>query len=160
MTTRHLALALTILAGLAIGPALSESPGPIGHSHDTGVKHTVVLDGDDVRPASLEMKHDDTVSFVNQSTDPVKLTFVEPKDLEAKIRCGLVRGKDKIADAPAWALFTWQDGKLVANVPPGQFASLCSLAAGSYAFTAEKIGQSAPASGSAVLPKKGQITVS
>jgi hypothetical protein len=158
MTTRRLALALTLLTALGSSPARPEHEGPGAHAK--GATHTIVLDGDDVRPTAVEMQHGDSLSFVNYATDPVRITFIEPKDLEAKIRCGLVSGKEKVADAPAWALFAWRDGKLVANVPPGHFASVCSLAPGTYAFTAERVGQSAPAGGRALLPIKGQIKVS
>ena len=44
------------------------------------------------------------------------------------------------------------------DVPPGQFASVCSLAAGHYAFTANGIGND-PGTQSGVLPSKGQIDV-
>jgi hypothetical protein len=158
MTTPRFGLALAIAIALGTAPAFSEHEGPGAHAK--GAIHTIVLDGDDIRPSSIKIDHGDSVSFLNYAAGTVEVAFFEPKDLETKIRCGLVGGKEKTADAPPWAMFNWQGGKLVASVPPGQFASVCSLAPGNYSFTARKIGQSAPADGRALLPAKGQITVS
>ena len=121
-----------------------------------GTTQTITLDGNDIRPTATTMAHSDIVSFVNYSMCPVQITFIEPSDLEKKIRCGLMHGKEKGAPAPPWAPFTWKDGKLVGNVPPGQFASVCSFEPGNYAFTAEILGQGRVRSGS-VLAKKGTI---
>jgi hypothetical protein len=57
-------------------------------------------------------------------------------------------------------VFTWSNGKLAANVPPGQFASVCSFAPGHYAYTAQKVGHSGGAGNpTGVLPAKGNIEV-
>ena len=108
------------------------------------------------------MAHGDVLAFENHSTHPIHIVFIEPTDLIDKIRCGAIRNaNDKSAPTAPWALFTWNGGKLAADVPPGQFASLCSLAAGHYAFTADEIGHD-PGVGTdraGVLPAKGQIDV-
>jgi hypothetical protein len=135
MTTSPIRLLLAASLALAVVPAYAEHEGPDAHAH--GATQTVVIDGKDIRPSTTTMSHVDVVSFLNYSTHPVRVTFSEP-GVEKRIRCGLVHGKGK-PSAP-WALFTWQDGKLVGNVPPGQFASVCSFDPGSYAFTAEVIG--------------------
>src|SRR6185436_11670710 len=155
MTTRCIHFSLAVLLTLASGPVFAEHEGPDAHAHHK--TQTITLDTKDVRPANTTMDHDDVLSFVNYSTHPMRVTFTEPKDVETKIRCGLVRdAKAKGAPAAPWALFVWNDGKLVANVPPGQFASVCALAPGQYAFTSETVGQQRP---SGVLPAKGQIEV-
>jgi len=155
MTTRYTHFSLAVLLTLTSGPVFAEHEGPDAHAHHK--TQTITLDTRDVRPASTTMEHGDVLSFVNYSTNPMRVTFTEPKDLEAKIRCGLVRdAKAKGTPAAPWALFVWNDGKLVANVPPGQFASVCALAPGQYAVTSETVGQQ-PQSG--VLPAKGQIEV-
>ena len=155
MTTRYTHFSLAVLLTLTSGPVFAEHEGPDAHAHHK--TQTITLDTRDVRPASTTMEHGDVLSFVNYSTNPMRVTFTEPKDLEAKIRCGLVRdAKAKGTPAAPWALFVWNDGKLVANVPPGQFASVCALAPGQYAFTSETVGQQRP---SGVLPAKGQIEV-
>ena len=155
MTTRCIPFSLAVLLMLASGSVLAEHESPDAHGHHK--TQTITLDTQDVRPASTTMDRGDVLSFVNYSTSPMRVTFTEPKDLEAKIRCGLVRdAKAKGTPAAPWALFVWTDGKLVANVPPGQFASVCALEPGQYAFTSETVGQQ-PQSG--VLPAKGQIEV-
>jgi hypothetical protein len=157
MTIRTVRTSLVLVLVLSVTPALAEHEGPGAHAEHATV--TVTLDGNDVRPSATRMGHDDVISFVNYSTQPVQVTFTEPADLEKKIRCGLVHGKETKASAP-WAVFTWKDGKLTGDVPPGKFASVCSLEPGAYAFTAVKIGRDprGPAGGS-VVPTKGTIDV-
>ena len=135
MTTSPMRLILAGLLTLVIVPAYADHEGPDGHAH--AATQTIVLDGKDVRPASMTMSHDDVASFLNYSTQPIRITFTDP-GLEKRVRCGLVHGKGKTPPAP-WAVFTWDDGKLVGNVPPGQFASVCSFEPGTYAFTAKVI---------------------
>ena len=155
MTTRCIRFSLAMCLTLASGPVFAEHESPDAHArHET---QTITLDTQDVRPASTTMDHGDVLSFVNYSAHPMRVTFTDPSDLATKIRCGLVRdAKAKGAPSAPWALFTWNDGKLVANVPPGQFASVCALAPGQYAFTSETVGHKPP---SGVLPAKGQIEV-
>jgi hypothetical protein len=147
---------LALLLALTSAPALAEHEGPKAHDH--GPKKTIVLDNEDIRPSALEMAHGDVLTFENHSTHPMHVEFTDPKDLIDKIRCGAIRdAKDKSAPSAPWALFTWNHGKLSADVPPGQFASVCSLAAGHYTFTADDIGNDAQRQGT--LPSKGQINV-
>ena len=119
------------------------------------------VDGGGTKTAfALVDAHGDVLAFENRSTHAMHVEFTEPKDLIDKIRCGAVRdAKDKGTPTAPWALFTWDGGKLSANVPPGQFASVCSLAAGHYAFTANGIGNDPGGKQSGVLPAKGQIDV-
>jgi len=157
MTIRSTCFTLAFLLALGVVPAGAE--GEDDHSkHDTA---TVTLDGNDVRPSTLTMKQSDVLAFVNYSTHPVTVTFTDPADIAQKIRCGLVKGQEHKGAATApWALFSWQNGKLTGTLPPGRFASVCSLDPGSYAFTATIIGQSARSSDrSGVLPVKGQVEV-
>jgi hypothetical protein len=156
MTTRSIRFFVPLLLAVSSGPIFGEQEAPEAHAH--GATRTVVLEGSDVRPASLAMKSGDVISFINYSTSPIRLAFTEPKAMADKIRCGLVRdAKTKGAPSAPWALFTWTDGTLTANVPPGQFASVCSFAPGHYAYTAQKVGGAGDASG--VLAAKGQIDV-
>jgi hypothetical protein len=156
MTTSSVRLALALLVAVGVGSAVAEHEELDAHAKAT--TRTVTLDGTDIRPSTTTMDHADVVSFVNYSTHPVRVTFTEPSDLEKKIRCGLVHGKAKGAPSAPWAIFTWEGGRLVGNVPPGQFASVCSLDPGTYAFTTEIIGQRTRDAGGE-LPAKGQIEV-
>jgi plastocyanin len=155
MTTASVRLALALFVTVGVGSAVAEHEARDAHAKAT--TRTVTLDGTDIRPSTTTMDHGDVVSFVNYSTRPIRVTFTEPSDLEKKIRCGLVYGKKKAAPSAPWAIFAWQGGKLVGNVPPGQFASVCSLDPGTYAFTAELAGQRTRDPGA--LPSKGQIEV-
>ena len=106
------------------------------------------------------MDHSDVLMFVNYSTHPVRVTFTEPADLKNRIRCSAVRGAEKDALSAPWALFSWENDKLTATVPPGQFASVCSLEHGSYAFTVAPVDASAQGAAShGLLPAKGEIMV-
>jgi hypothetical protein len=156
--TTSIRLWSALCLALVAAPAVAEDEAPAAHAR--GTSKTITLDGDDIRPSRTTLDHGEVVSFVNYSTQPVQVTFTEPGDLERKIRCGLVgAAKEKRAAAP-WALFAWQDGKLLANVPPGQFASICSFDPGTYTFTAASVGQRTRQSGAgSVLPAKGQIEV-
>ena len=151
-------LSLSVVLALGATRVLAAEEGPAEHAaHDT---HTVALDGKDVRPSQTSMVHGDTLAFTNYSAHPLRVTFTEPSELKDKVRCGLVHGKEKKAPSAAWALFMWENDKLVATVPPGQFASVCSLEPGSYTFTALPINTAAPATADTTqLPAKGQIVV-
>jgi hypothetical protein len=158
MTTSSLRLALALLVAVGVGSAVAENEDLDAHARAN--TRTVTLDGIDVRPSNITMDHGDVVSFLNYSARPIRVTFTEPSDLMNKIRCGLVHGQEKDSPSAPWAIFTWQDGKLVGNVPPGQFASVCSLAPGTYTFTTEMVGQrTRDAAGAGVLPPKGRIEV-
>ena len=158
MTTSSIRLTLAVLLAMGSLPARAEHESPDAHAKAT--TQTVTLDGNDIRPSSFTMDHSDVISFVNYSTHPVEVTFTEPSDLEKRIRCGLVHGTEKSAPSAPWALFSWQRGTLVGNVPPGRFASVCSLEPGTYAFTATIIGRNSPGSPTgSVLPAKGQLIV-
>jgi|SRR5262245_29215544 len=139
-------------------PVLAETEGPSDHAKHNS--RTITLDGNDVRPPQTRMDHADVLMFANYSTHPVRVTFTDPADLKSRIRCGLVRGRERDAPAAPWALFTWENDKLVATVPPGQFASVCALEPGSYAFTVASVSASAQGAGTrGLLPAKGQIVV-
>jgi plastocyanin len=156
MTTRtaRIVFALLIAAGM---PARAEHEGPGEHAkHAT---HTITLDGIDVRPSAVTMDHGDVVGFENYSTHPVQVTFTDPADLQSKIRCGLVHGTAGAPPEP-WSVFTWKNGKLTGNIPPGRFASVCSLEPGTYSYTATIISSGARGGGTpGTLEPKGQIVV-
>src|SRR5262245_6443525 len=158
MRMNTIVLFLSLLLSLETSALLAAQEQPGEHAkHDT---RTITLDGNDVRPSQTNMDHGELLAFANFSSHPVRVTFTEPVQLKDKIRCGLIHGGQKHVPSPAWALFSWQDDKLIATVPPGQFASVCSLEPGSYAFTATRISSAAPGSvPGQELPAKGQIVV-
>ena len=158
MMIRSTCCTLALLLAVGVVPVRAEDTDD--HSrHDTA---TVTLDGNDVRPSTLTMKQSDVLAFVNYSTHPVTVTFTEPADIQQKVRCGLLKTQEHKASTSAapWALFTWQNGKLTGTLPPGRFASVCSLDPGHYAFTATMFAHGARSSDSeGILPVKGQVEV-
>lgn len=158
MTTRLARFATAFTLVLAAASVAVGAETAMQHEH-AGTA-TITLDTADLRPETLTMNHDERIQFVNSSTHPYHITFIDPPDLAQRIRCGLIRSDTKTRPAAPWALFIWQNGRLVADVPPGQFASVCSLEPGTYAFTAERIGHRAPSGDTATtLPLKGRLEV-
>ena len=86
---------LALLLALTSAPALAEHED--GKAHDHGAKKTIILDNDDIRPSSLEMAAGDVLSFTNQSTQPMRVVFTDPKDLVDKVRCGAIRPPSRLA---------------------------------------------------------------
>jgi hypothetical protein len=155
---RLLRLSSSLLVLLA--PALAGAAEETIEAHGNRPTKTIVIDNDRVQPSGLTMGSGDLLVFENQTLHPVQLTFVEPSDLRQKIRCGLIRGSERERARAPWSLFTWNDDKLGATIPPGRFASVCSLAKGTYAFTAAKQGLQPRQRGQGGdLPLKGQISV-
>jgi len=155
MHPRTLALAGTLLALAAAVPLRADED--VG-GHARHAQKVVILDAERIVPSNLQMDEGEVIVFQNQSTEPIVVTFVEPKDVVEKIRCGLVRqGGDEHPRAP-WLLFQRSGNQLTATIPPGRFASVCSLSPGRYAFTAQRTRVKTSDAGG-VLPDKGQITV-
>jgi len=151
-----------MLALLALPPATSTATAdetPEAHSH---LKRTVIqLDAERLQPPSATVERDGVLVFENFAVNPIVVRFIEPADAAQKVRCHFVRQKGRIEGAP-WLLFSLDAGKLSATIPPGRFASLCSLDPGTYTYVAEVQRlktQSPSAAGSCVGSEKGQIVV-
>jgi hypothetical protein len=156
LVTTALALALALV--LAAAPALASHEDAAAHG-----KHpmkVIVLDNGIVRPSPLTLENDEVLEFENHSLHPMVVTFTEPEDLQDKIRCGLVRATEKEKSQVPWQLFSWQGKKLVASIPPGRFASVCSLAPGNYTFLVSPQNVAVRSAGAGgALPEKGAIVV-
>jgi hypothetical protein len=125
----------------------------------------VLLDNEDLKPKTVTLEKGEVLEFENHSVHPMVITFIEPADLTEKVRCGLVRhagehAKEGVGAQAPWQLFTWRDKQLIATIPPGRFASLCSLAPGTYTYTVspQSVAVRAPGTGG-TLPEKGEIIV-
>jgi hypothetical protein len=161
MLAHRSCLILSIVLALAVSRARADH-----HDQEDVTAHskhpmrTVVLDNVDIRPSTLNMERGDALVFENHSTSPITVTFTEPSDIVEKIRCGLVRAKPSDESMAPWQLFAWENGKLTATIPPGRFASVCSLMAGTYVYTTSTVGVGAKQPGAAGrLPEKAQIVV-
>jgi hypothetical protein len=126
-------------------------------SHSGAPHKVVTIRGDGAQPQDLALAKGDVLVFENYAQTPMTITFTEPESQADMIHCGLVR-PSKSANAPAWALFRFdQRNRLTATLPPGQFASVCSLAPGSYTYEAVRAGGTRI--GATRTPAKNTITV-
>lgn len=143
---------LALLLFVATGAALADD----AHDHGGKAHRTITFDNQRITPDDLTMSAGEVIDFQNFSLHSMQITFIEPKDAAAKIRCGLVGMPSN--DRPPWAVFDVRDGALVGIVPPGRMGSVCSLARGHYAYTVKRLDAEAnPVSGE--LREKGQIDV-
>jgi hypothetical protein len=119
----------------------------------------VMRDEEFVSPSALTMSRGDVLEFENDSGEFMRFVFVEPQDQTDKIRCDLVDHTIARPDQAPWLLFDWGPGRrLTAVIPPGKFASACSLAPGHYAFVATRVSRD-PRPVEDSLGTKGTITV-
>jgi len=121
---------------------------------------TIVLQGQDqITPSALTMTAGDVLEFENDSGELMRLIFVEPPDQDDNIHCYLADHTIARPDEMPWLLFDRDPGRrLTATIPPGKFASVCSLAPGQYTFVTVPV----PRDSSDVLESlgiKGTITV-
>ncbi len=129
MMTRPAALLLAAVA-IAVPVRADED----ASSHADHPHKTVIVGKTGTLPSDLTMDKGDVLVFENYTSGAVTITFTEPADQTDKIHCGLVRPKAS-KNAPPWAKFSFDARKrLSATLPPGQFASLCSLAPGNYVY--------------------------
>ena len=119
----------------------------------------VMHDDDLISPSALTMNRDDVLEFENDSGKFMRLVFVEPEDQREKVRCHLVDRTIARPDQTPRLVLDWGAGqRLTAIIPPGRFASACSLAPGRYAFVARRVSRD-PRGGEDSLGTKGTITV-
>ena len=120
----------------------------------------IVMRNDElISPSALTMNQDDVLEFENHSGQFLRFAFVEPQDQTDKIRCYPIDHTISRPERAPWLLFDWGPGRrLTAIIPPGKFASACSLAPGRYAFVARRVSRD-PRGGEDSLGTKGTITV-
>jgi hypothetical protein len=143
-------IAATVLAALTLAsPIVSAASGP-----------TIVIRNDDlITPSALTMNRGDVLEFENDSGQFVKVVFMDPDDQTDKIRCSLIDHTTARPYQEPWLLFDWGAGRrLTATMPPGRFASACSLVPGRYTFVATRVSRD-PRGSQDSLGTKGIITV-
>ena len=119
----------------------------------------MLVDGELISPSALTMSRDDVLEFENYSGHAMLLVFVEPRDQADKIRCRMSGAEVADPSRARWLRFGWSLGqRLTATIPPGRFASVCSLAPGQYAFVARQVSGYLPRP-DAALGTKATITV-
>jgi hypothetical protein len=159
--------ALTLLVGcagqngtVASAPARSGT----GASPTAGVapaqaEKTIVMGPTRLDPPNLTLTRTDAVGFVNTGGDPMTMEFIGPKDQSGRITCRVSDPQAlKRGEAP-WAEFRLsEEGHYKANIPPGRFPSVCSLAPGPYTYVVHRI-TSGPTPSELRLGQEGTITV-
>jgi plastocyanin len=111
-----------------------------------------VIVGESLAPKDITAKPGDELRWVNQTGDPVDISFVEP--LDGRVSC-----QKGFASAGWGYLFGGIGSKrevlLVATVHGHEYASLCFSGAGTYAYTIKrKTGEAGRAGGVA-----GTVTI-
>jgi hypothetical protein len=157
MTFRRFAIVLSLLAASAVAARGAQES---VDKHTGHPQKVVVLDNEHLQPSKLELSGTDALVFENHSVHAMLVRFTDPEDIAKRVHCGFVRRDAKATSEAPWQLFSWSNGQLVAVIPPGRHASVCSMAPGSYAYVVTRQGAEARGeAGTGLLPEKGQIVV-
>ena len=152
----------TLIAVMMLAAAVTSRIASASEDLDgrAGASRKIVMrDEEFISPSTLTMNRDDVLEFENESGEFMRFVFLEPKDQTEKIRCHLVDHTMARPDQAPWLLFDYDPGRrLTAVIPPGKFASACSLAPGQYAFVATRVSRD-PRAAEDSLGTKGTITV-
>lgn len=100
----------------------------------------MVVDAERLYPTTLRISPGDALVFENHTVRPITVSVAGPDDLAERVRCGLIRRRATDPEQAPWLLFTWNDRRLSATIPPGRLASICSLQRGRYDFLAAHVG--------------------
>jgi hypothetical protein len=145
-------LAVAVTSGIA--SAAQDVDGRVA-----AARRIIMWDNELITPSALTMSQDDRLEFENDSGQLMRLVFVEPQDQTDKIRCYPIDHTIARPDQAPWLLFDWGPGRrLTANIPPGKFASACTLVPGQYAFVARRVSRD-PRGPEDSFGTKGTITV-
>jgi hypothetical protein len=148
---------VVVLVALAV-PGMAEDE----RNHFGGEHKTVRIDIDRVTPTELTMGPGDVLEFENYAFNPMTVQFTDPANQVDKIHCRLAAhdaSKPKAGEDP-WIFFQFNpQGQLTAIIPPGRFASVCSLAPGRYVFVSHQAPRMTTQAPSNDLGTKGTITV-
>jgi len=140
MHRTHFMTAVAAVLVLAAGPG----PTAVAADDAAGVRARtiVILDADRISPSELTMDPGDVLAFQNDSGQLMQVAFVEPREQMDKIRCYLKDHTNPPPDATPWLVFYWgEERQLTATIPPGTFASACTLAPGRYAFVMQQVSR-------------------
>jgi hypothetical protein len=119
---------------------------------------TVVVTSTRLAPQDLRMGTGDVLSFQNLSMKMMQLTFTEPKNVGQKTTCQLLKRVSPTEAVAPGAVFQRQGDQVTALIAPGMFVSVCSLAPGTYVYTAAPVFEGA-LNNDATLGMKGTIVV-
>ena len=150
-------IALTLLVGCA-GHRGAVAPGTSGSPAAQGQK-TLVLGATRLDPPDLVLAANESLGFVNTASDPLTMEFTGPKEQAGRITCRLSDPKALKRGEASWAEFRLNDeGHYKANIPPGRFPSVCTLAPGPYTYVVHVV-TAALSPSELRLGQEGTITV-
>jgi hypothetical protein len=119
---------------------------------------TIVIGRSIVDPPDTTIGASEAIGFRSTADQPLQVQFVQPEAQAGKINCRVADPKQLERGQAPWAEFhTGYQGHLTADVPPGEFPSICTFAPGYYAFTVKVMDQARPTSEK--LGRQGTITV-
>ena len=152
--TRVLAggLGLAALASCAgqSRPAPTTSAGP--------PTKTITVERGLIDPPDTTIGASQAIGFLNPSDQVLQVQFVQPEAQAGMITCRVADPSQLKRGQAAWGEFhTGYQGRLTADVPPGDFPSICTFAPGYYAFTVKVMDQARQTSEK--LGRQGTITV-
>jgi hypothetical protein len=111
-----------------------------------------------IDPPDTTISASEAVGFRSMAEEVLQVEFVRPDAQAGKITCRVADPKRLERGQAPWAEFRpGYQGHLTADVPPGQFPSICTFATGSYSFTVKVMDQARPTDEK--LGRLGTITV-
>jgi hypothetical protein len=119
---------------------------------------TIVIGRSMIDPPDTTISTSEAVGFRSTADQVLQVQFVQPEAQAGKINCRVADPKQLERGQAPWAEFhAGYKGHLTADVPPGEFLSVCTFAPGYYAFTVKVIDQARPSDEK--LGRQGTITV-
>lgn len=153
---RHLPIAAVLALLAAAAPARAAEQPAEDHA---GLPQKVIALGDRiVKPLKLTMSTEDLLVFQNDSGRVLKITFLEPDDVAAKVSCRQITRLSENESVIPGALFRHRGDDLIALVAPSARVSVCGLAPGHYVYTVTSPDVTPP-NVTEELGEKGEIVV-
>jgi hypothetical protein len=154
---RHLFRIPLLALGLALaarsGWAANNLPVPGVTTH-----RITVMDPDLIRPTVLTMRQTDVLEFENHSGYWLQFVVVEPAATDG-IRCRPSVPEGRGPDDARWlSLDLDASRRITATIPPGRYASACSLGPGEYGFVVTPLTRD-PRGAHTTFETTGTITV-
>ena len=159
MERRGRALLSTVTMATIVGCAEHQKavPPPTTAGAASAAK-TIVLGATRLDPSDLTITAGATVGFTSTAGEPLQLEFIKPKTQADRIKCHVADPKSTKPGETPWGTFRANaEGHLTADIPPGRFPSVCTLAPGAYIYVVRHLGGiNNPA---LRTPQEGTITV-
>ena len=158
MIRRGYALLSGIVLAALVGCAEHKQAAPRPAPEAATSQKTIALGATRLDPSNLTIAAGAAVGFTSTADEPLQLEFISPKDQADRIKCHVADPKSMKAGEAPWGTFRANaEGRLTADIPPGRFPSVCTLAPGAYIYVVRHLGGiNNPA---LRTPQEGTITV-